>query len=237
MLAKPPVARTNYTPTLETQDRKNQSLSHIAYEILDSFIGFIRADEPRPRSNFPPDLRHRLAKKQVGRCVYCRNQLSPHGKAFTIDHIIPVSAGGTDDEGNLQALCRTCNTLKSDHTHAEFVERIESGRSVLQPQDRPLSRKLLRQIISATDMHEDVRRRKTARFRMRLFRLLIFASLVTGSIAAGIRLLQLYPTRWDLVVIGLIVFYVALLAAIAFRAKQKGYFRWNPGRPRSARLR
>ena len=237
MLAKPPVARTNYTPTLEPKHRKNQSLSHIAYEILDSFISFIRADEPRPRSTFTPDLRHRLAKRQGGRCVYCRNKFGADSKGSTIDHIIPVSAGGTDDESNLQALCRTCNTLKADHTHAELVEHIELGRSVLQPQDRPLSRKLLRQIISATDIHEDVRRRKTARFRMRLFRLLIFALLMTVSIAAGIRLLQLYPAQWNLVVLGIILFYVALLAAIAFRAKQKRYFRWNPGRPRSARLR
>lgn len=32
---------------------------------------------------------------------------------LTIDHIVPVSRGGTNDMGNLQVLCRSCNSKKS----------------------------------------------------------------------------------------------------------------------------
>lgn len=31
---------------------------------------------------------------------------------LSVDHISPLSAGGSDDEGNLQILCRSCNSTK-----------------------------------------------------------------------------------------------------------------------------
>jgi 5-methylcytosine-specific restriction protein A len=34
---------------------------------------------------------------------------------LTVDHIIPKSAGGTDDLSNLAVLCRGCNARKKDH--------------------------------------------------------------------------------------------------------------------------
>jgi 5-methylcytosine-specific restriction endonuclease McrA len=35
-------------------------------------------------------------------------------EADTVDHIEPVSKGGTSDLGNLVAMCRTCNSRKGD---------------------------------------------------------------------------------------------------------------------------
>ncbi len=36
-----------------------------------------------------------------------------------IDHIYPVSLGGTDDLDNLQLLCRNCNSAKGNRIEAE----------------------------------------------------------------------------------------------------------------------
>lgn len=36
------------------------------------------------------------------------------GADATVDHITPKAAGGTDDESNLIAACRTCNGRKRD---------------------------------------------------------------------------------------------------------------------------
>ena len=40
---------------------------------------------------------------------------------LVIDHIIPVSRGGTSERENLQPLCVDCNTKKSDRTMEEFL--------------------------------------------------------------------------------------------------------------------
>lgn len=42
-----------------------------------------------------------------GRCMQCKKR-----KPLTMDHIIPVSKGGTDDITNIQPMCRSCNSKK-----------------------------------------------------------------------------------------------------------------------------
>jgi 5-methylcytosine-specific restriction endonuclease McrA len=39
---------------------------------------------------------------------------------ITLDHIIPISRGGRHSIGNLQALCRTCNSSKNAKTIMEW---------------------------------------------------------------------------------------------------------------------
>lgn len=45
------------------------------------------------------------------RCVNCGTHLN-----LSIDHIHPFSKGGSDDESNLQTLCRSCNSSKGAST-------------------------------------------------------------------------------------------------------------------------
>ena len=56
--------------------------------------------------------------KSNGKCYYCALTLR---KAFTsIDHVIPKSRGGTDEETNLVLSCRNCNLEKADRTDDEY---------------------------------------------------------------------------------------------------------------------
>lgn len=51
-----------------------------------------------------------LMKRQHGKCAYCHKSLK---KEFQIDHIIPVSKGGTNWPNNIQLVCPQCNAKKN----------------------------------------------------------------------------------------------------------------------------
>ena len=55
------------------------------------------------------------------RCVYCAMCLATD--IATLDHVYPVSLGGTSAPGNLVSACAPCNRLKGDMLPAEFFAR------------------------------------------------------------------------------------------------------------------
>ena len=64
-------------------------------------------------------LRPRLLERYDGRCGPCGHPIDlslpwQHPLALTIDHIWPISAGGSDDQSNLWPAHRRCNEEKSD---------------------------------------------------------------------------------------------------------------------------
>jgi hypothetical protein len=52
-------------------------------------------------------------------CAYCGT-----GPARTVDHVLPVSRGGTSSWGNTVAACGRCNGRKADRTPAEAGLRL-----------------------------------------------------------------------------------------------------------------
>lgn len=50
---------------------------------------------------------------------FCCHQCDDHGPSLQIDHIHPVSRGGTNAPENLQLLCARCNQAKSNHWDAQ----------------------------------------------------------------------------------------------------------------------
>jgi hypothetical protein len=51
----------------------------------------------------------RIKERDGNKCKKCNSR-----EQLTIDHVVPVALGGTDDDNNLQTLCRGCNVMKSD---------------------------------------------------------------------------------------------------------------------------
>ena len=70
--------------------------------------------EPEPetkRKPIKPSLRFEILKRDDYRCQMC-GVTAKDGATLEIDHIHPVSKGGTNDPDNLQVLCRDCNAGK-----------------------------------------------------------------------------------------------------------------------------
>lgn len=61
--------------------------------------------------------RNRIFERDGWRCQLCRRKVAkreavPHPRAPTLDHIIPLAAGGTHEPSNVQLACFQCNSIK-----------------------------------------------------------------------------------------------------------------------------
>ena len=70
------------------------------------------------RITLTPTQRAKIYNKSNKTCAICGKPLSIDD--FTVDHIIPLSLGGTYDEDNLQATHEKCNFMKGNLDPAEF---------------------------------------------------------------------------------------------------------------------
>lgn len=64
------------------------------------------------RENITKGKRFDIFRRDGFTCLYCGKQ--PPEVVLHIDHVLPVSKGGTNDETNLVTACADCNLGKSD---------------------------------------------------------------------------------------------------------------------------
>ena len=58
---------------------------------------------------------------QNNRCIYCHIEFSDE-IPYTIDHVVPIAAGGPNTDENIQLLCGPCNSRKHTTSHEDFIE-------------------------------------------------------------------------------------------------------------------
>jgi 5-methylcytosine-specific restriction endonuclease McrA len=60
-------------------------------------------------------------ERQNGRCLYCEKKV---GEDYHVDHVIPLSKGGSNGPENIVIACSSCNCKKKDKMPAEFCGRL-----------------------------------------------------------------------------------------------------------------
>lgn len=101
----------------------------------------VQADaEVRERDYFTdPELREQLFIRDGWMCRYCGDVTT--AETATLDHVIPVSRGGTGEPDNLATCCFICNSIKSGRTYEEAAPdllralRHRRNSAVSQPDD------------------------------------------------------------------------------------------------------
>ena len=66
--------------------------------------------------------KHILFGKQEGLCAGCKGDFP--FKLYEVDHVVPVSRGGTDHLENLQLLCSSCNRIKGNRPQEYLIARL-----------------------------------------------------------------------------------------------------------------
>ena len=68
-----------------------------------------------------------IAAAGTGKCPYCGRQIGIiyDSSIMHIDHVIPLSRGGTNLIENLEPVCVRCNLSKSNKTKEEFLKTVD----------------------------------------------------------------------------------------------------------------
>lgn len=166
-----------------------------AITATDAYLDFLmrtraneRAVPPTQRIRFAESLRQDIRRRQGSLCMYCGVRLSRGN--LHIDHIFPVEHGGSNDAGNLQALCASCNTRKGVQTDREFryryrelLPQVTAGYRPVPPAAR-IPQKRFREITARTVQLESTRARRRAIFKTA--RQKISGGSLTTGIVAGV---------------------------------------------------
>ncbi|MDX2270325.1 MAG: HNH endonuclease signature motif containing protein [Cyanobacteriota bacterium] len=67
------------------------------------------------RRKIPDRLQEQVRQRARHCCEYCHASEQWQYVSFTVDHVVPVQEGGSDDLGNLALACFHCNRRKSNH--------------------------------------------------------------------------------------------------------------------------
>lgn len=92
----------------EKQNRINQDNKEIV------------VDTKNKRIKFSKKIRKEVYRKSDGKCLLCGKFIDYDD--FTVDHIVPLAKGGTNDISNLQCTCKRCNSIKQDILPEELNE-------------------------------------------------------------------------------------------------------------------
>ena len=75
------------------------------------------------RKQFTQSEREEIYRRDHYRCCKCNKNLINHPELRVIDHILPLSKGGSNEKENLQLLCDECDKKKKDTIPVECQDQ------------------------------------------------------------------------------------------------------------------
>lgn len=107
-------ARFDLSETLTwAADLDADKVLEAADELRNSPFAHVLNKRTTRRKKISLDLRREVYASNNWACAYCGSN-----QDLEIDHIVPLSRGGTEDRSNLQTLCASCNKKKGTKIHA-----------------------------------------------------------------------------------------------------------------------
>ena len=82
----------------------------------------VKTKKSKKRQPISAKTRLKVLDRDNYACQICGATIAD-GATLHIDHIIPLSKGGTSDENNLQVLCKHCNLAKNNSMNLEHDKK------------------------------------------------------------------------------------------------------------------
>ena len=169
-----------------------------------------RRIRPTRRVTWPKGLKQDLMERQDNTCVYCGYRRI--ARTLDIDHMIPVVRGGSNDERNLQVICRPCNQRKGLQTDQEFRARYSRlvPATPLTPPQRRIAQNEFKEETQRTSQAASAREFRKKRFITPREKI-VSGCLMSGGIVFGILLFGLAAIGAE----GLLLLFPALALGFA----------------------
>ena len=169
-----------------------------------------RRIRPTKRVTWRKGLKQELMKRQDNTCVYCGYRRI--ARTLDIDHMIPAVRGGSNDESNLQVICRPCNQRKGLQTDHEFRARYSRlvPATPLTPPQRRISQNEFKEETQRTSQAASAREfRRTRHITPR--EKIVSGCFISGGAVFGIALFSLAAIGVE----GLLLLFPALALGVA----------------------
>ena len=169
-----------------------------------------RRIRPTKRVTWRKGLKQELMKRQDNTCVYCGYRRI--ARTLDIDHMIPAVRGGSNDESNLQVICRPCNQRKGLQTDQEFRARYTRlvPATPLTPPQRRISQNEFKEETRRTSQAESARKFRRTRYITPREKI-VSGSLISGGVVFSIALFGLAYIGAE----GLLLLFPALVLGVA----------------------
>ena len=117
ILSRPMGGRTHHVYFISPLDVKDWATINRLCPPKDSSNKARRELLARAEDAYKPSDLWIIYRQQQGRCAACEE-----AKRLTVDHIIPITKGGSNHLKNIQLLCRSCNSRKGNKHSVDFMQ-------------------------------------------------------------------------------------------------------------------